>query len=122
MKLPYRLVPFDTIHAALDAIRNDRIDLIAVGLDVTPERERYMDFTRAFEQSGTSAAVRLDRSPTLLTLVRHITESHLPRMLTGLLAIMFVMAVLLSLFSAAETRRISEEAGCRAWARACGGA
>lgn len=102
LKLPYRLVSFDTIHAALDAIRKGEIDLIAVGLDVTPERERFMDFTRAFEQSGTSAVVRLDRAPTLLMLVRHVANSHLPRLLAGLLAIMLIVAVLLSLF---ERRR-----------------
>ena len=102
LKLPYRLVPFSTIHAALDAIRRDEVDIIAVGLDVTPERERIMDFTRAFEQSGTSAAVRLDRSPTLLMLARHVANSHLPRLLAGLLAVMFVVAILLSLF---ERRR-----------------
>ncbi|NBX25131.1 MAG: hypothetical protein EBQ99_03645 [Planctomycetes bacterium] len=102
LKLPYRLVSFDTIHAALEAIRRNELDVIAVGLDVTPERERFMDFTRAFEQSGTSAAVRLDRSPTLLMLMRHVANSHLPRLLAGLLAVMLVVAVLLSLF---ERRR-----------------
>ena len=101
-KLPYRLVAFDTIHAALAAIREGQIDLIASGLDVTPERERFMDFTRAFEQSGTSAVVRLDRSPTMAMLLRQVTQSHLPRMLAALLAIMVGMAVLLALF---ERRR-----------------
>jgi len=108
INLRYRLVPFETIHQALEAIRSDQIDIIASGLDVTPERERFMDFTRAFEQSGTSAAVRLDRSPTLLNIARQVSNSHLPRMMLGLVAIMLAMAVLLALF---ERRRNPQHFG-----------
>lgn len=98
MKLPYRLVSYDSIHAALEALRKGELDIVAVGLDVTPERETFMDFSRAFEQSGTSAVVRLDRAPTLVMIGRQMLQSHLPRMLLALIAIMITVAVVLAFF------------------------
>jgi len=106
--LRYQLVPFDTMHATIEAVQNHTIDLVATGLSVTPERESYMDFTRSFAQSGVSIVVRVDRAPPLLTIARQVKDSHLPRMMCALLVISLLMAMLVAWI---ERRKNPEQFG-----------
>jgi ABC-type amino acid transport substrate-binding protein len=97
MQLRYRLVPHASMAEALQAMEQGQLDLIAVGLDPTPDRERFMNFTHAFEQSGTGAAVRMDRRPTFAGLWGQVARSHLPLLLGMTLAIMLAMAAAVGL-------------------------
>jgi ABC-type amino acid transport substrate-binding protein len=97
MQLRHRLVPFASMAEALQAMEQGQLDLIAVGLDPTPDRERFMNFTHAFEQSGTGAAVRMDRRPSFAGLWGQVVRSHLPLLLGMTLAIMLAMAAAVGL-------------------------
>jgi polar amino acid transport system substrate-binding protein len=97
LELRYDLVAYPTVETAMQALASNELDVIAVGLDPTPDRETLVDFTHAFEQSGTSAAVRIDRAPTLTRMWEQMRDSKLPRLFLGVLAFMFLIAVVMTL-------------------------
>lgn len=112
IELRHELIAYPTVEAAMQALANDEIDLLAVGLDPTPERELLIDFTHAFEQSGTSAAVRLDRAPTITRIWEQMQASKLPRLFLGVLGFMFIIALLMTLI---ERRNNSAHFGGSWW-------
>ena len=86
--LRYSLTEFENMDEAINAIENHTIDLAAIAIDPTPEFELTMNFTNAFEQSGTSIAIAKHTHLPLVYLVESIWESIIPR---------FVAVVLFSL-------------------------
>ncbi|NBV64405.1 MAG: hypothetical protein EBR71_08055 [Planctomycetes bacterium] len=112
LDMHYDLVDFPTMESAMSALSKSEIDLIAVGVDPTPDRETYVDFTHAFEQSGTSAAVRIDRSPSLTGVWHQVRASQLPRLFLGVLAFMFLIALLMTLI---ERRNNTQHFGGTWW-------
>ncbi|MFZ4696852.1 MAG: transporter substrate-binding domain-containing protein [Phycisphaerales bacterium] len=112
LDMRFDLVDFTTMASAMSALSRNEIDLIAVGVDPTPDRETYVDFTHAFEQSGTSAAVRIDRSPTLTRMWEQMRASKLPRLFLGVLGFMFLIALLMSLI---ERRNNTQHFGDTWW-------
>ena len=112
LDLHYDLVAFPTMESAMSALSRSEVDLIAVGIDPTPDRETYVDFTHAFEQSGTSAAVRIDRSPSLTRMWHQVRTSQLPRLFIGVLLFMLLIAVLMTVI---ERRNNSAHFGGRWW-------
>ncbi len=86
--LRYSFTEFENMDEAINAIENHTIDLAAIAIDPTPEFELTMNFTNAFEQSGTSIAIAKHTHLPLVYLVESIWESIIPR---------FVAVVLFSL-------------------------
>ena len=116
MGLLHDWVPYPDISTAVQALANGECDFLAVGLDPTPDRETEIDFSHAFEQSGTSAAVRLDRSPSVLRMVRQVLDSNLPAILAWVLGFMVTVAVVMTLIE--RRRQQSHFAG--SWLKSLG--
>lgn len=112
LDMRFDLVEFSTMESAMQALSDDTLDFIAVGLDPTPDRETYIDFTHAFEQSGTSVAVRLDRSPTVLSMLTQVGDTKLPRMFLGVMAFMLLIAILMTIV---ERRKNTQHFGGPWW-------
>lgn len=110
--MQFDLLAYPTMESAMSALSNDELDFIAVGLDPTPDREISVDFTHAFEQSGTSVAVRLDRSPTVLSMLAQVRDTKLPRMFLGVMVFMLLIAVLMTII---ERRNNSQHFGGPWW-------
>lgn len=92
----YDFVAYPDVASAVRDLAADRVDFLAVGLDPTPDREAQIDFSHAFEQSGTSAAVRQDHSPSVFSMWKQIANSNLPTMLAWVLGCMFTVAVVMT--------------------------
>lgn len=112
LNMQYDLLAYPTMESAMRALSNNELDFIAVGLDPTPDREISVDFTHAFEQSGTSVAVRLDHSPTLLNMLSQVRDTKLPSMFLGVLAFMLFIAALMTII---ERRNNSQHFGGPWW-------
>ena len=102
MELHHDFVPYPDVATAVAALAAGECDFLAVGLDPTPDRETEIDFSHAFEQSGTSAAVRLDRSPSVMRMARQVLDSNLPALLLWVLGFMVTVALVMTLL---ERRR-----------------
>ena len=112
----YDFVSYPDLASAVNDLSEDRLDFLAVGLDPTPDREVMIDFSHAFEQSGTSAAVRQDHSPSLLGMWRQIAKSNLPMMLAWVLGCMFAVALIMTVL---ERRRNASHFG-GSWMKSLG--
>lgn len=112
----YDFVTYPDLASAVKDLSDDRVDFLAVGLDPSPDREVLIDFTHAFEQSGTSAAVRQDRAPSLLAMWRQIAHSNLPLMLAWVLGCMFAVALIMTVL---ERRRNASHFG-GSWMKSLG--
>jgi ABC-type amino acid transport substrate-binding protein len=104
----YDWVVYPDMATALTDLTQDKIDFLAVGLDPTPEREAQFDFSHAFEQSGTSVAVRQDHTPSALGIWRQIMNSNLPKMLAWVVGCMVLVALLMTVL---ERRRSNSHFG-----------
>lgn len=112
----YDFVAYPDVASAMKDLAEDRLDFLAVGLDPTPDREALIDFSHAFEQSGTSAVVRQDHSPSLLGMWRQIASSNLPLMLAWVLGCMFAVALIMTVL---ERRRNASHFG-GSWIKSLG--
>ena len=101
--LRFDLVPFDGLPAAVAAVEHGDVDLLAVGLDPTPQRELQMNFSHAFHQSGTSAAVRQLHTMGLGTIWRQVVDSSMPLILSIVMGFMLLMGVLVALVERRRT-------------------
>jgi len=97
LKMKYQLVEYPSMQPALDDLAASKLDFIAVGLDATPDLEIAINFSHAFEKSGTSAAVRLDHTPSIMSMLQSVLKSNLPLMLLWTVGLMVVVAVLMML-------------------------
>ena len=108
LAMRYDWIVYPDMAAALNDLTQDKVDFVAVGLDPTPEREAQFDFSHAFEQSGTSVAVRQDHTPSALGMWRQIVNSNLPKMLGWVVGCMVLVALLMTLL---ERRRSNSHFG-----------
>ena len=102
--LNYEFVEYPDTSAAIRALAAGECDFMAVGLDPTPDRETEIDFSHAFEQSGTSAAVRLDRSPSVLHMGRQVMNSNLPAVLGWVIGFMVAVALAMTVLERRNDR------------------
>lgn len=103
MGVDHDFVEYPDVSSAVRAVAAGECDVLAVGLDPTPERESEFDFSHAFEQSGTSVAVQLDHSPSLLRVAGQILDSKLLSVLAWVIGCMVAVAVLMTLIERRRT-------------------
>ena len=104
MGVDHDFVEYPDVASAVRAVAEGECDVLAVGLDPTPERESEFDFSHAFEQSGTSVAVQLDHSPSLLRVAGQILDSKLLSVLGWVIGCMVAVAVLMTLIERRRTQ------------------
>ena len=114
--LSFEFVEYANTSAAVHALASGECDFLGVGLDPTPDRETEIDFSHAFEQSGTSAAVRLDRTPSVLHMGRQVLNSNLPVMLAWVLGFMVTVALAMTVLE----RRRSQSHFSGSWLKSFG--
>lgn len=97
LEMPFDFVEFPSLLEAYKALGEHNIDFLAVGVIPTPDRQAVMAFSHAFEQSGTSVAVRLEQSPTVFEMLKQLSASRLPVILFWTVCCMLGVALLMSL-------------------------
>ena len=110
--LRYSLTEFENMDEAINAIENHTIDLAAIAIDPTPEFELTMNFTNAFEQSGTSIAIAKHTHLPLVYLVESIWESIIPRFVA---VVLFSIIIFGSIVGLVERRKNTGQFGGGFW-------
>ncbi len=110
--LRYSLMEFENMDEAINAIENHTIDLAAVAIDPTPEFELTMNFTNAFEQSGTSIAITKHTHLPLLNLIESIWQSIIPRFVAVVLFSIIIFGAVVGLV---ERRKNTGQFGGGFW-------
>ena len=95
--LRYSLTEFKDMSDAINAVENNTIDFAAIAVDPTPEFELTMNFTNAFELSGTSIAIAKHTHLPLLNLIESIWQSIIPRFIGLVLFSLIIFGVIVGL-------------------------
>ncbi len=110
--LRYSFTEFENMDEAINAIENHTIDLAAIAIDPTPEFELTMNFTNAFEQSGTSIAITKHTHLPLLYLIESIWQSIIPRFVA---VVLFFIIIFGSIVGLVERRNNTGQFGGGFW-------
>jgi len=110
--LRYSLTEFENLDEAINAIENNKIDFAAIAIDPTPEFELTMNFTNAFEQSGTSIAIAKHTHLPLLNLIESIWQSIIPRFVA---AVLFSIVIFGAIVGLVERRKNTGQFGGGFW-------
>ena len=110
--LRYSFTEFENMDEAINAIENHTIDLAAIAIDPTPEFELTMNFTNAFEQSGTSIAITKHTHLPLLYLIESIWQSIIPRFVA---VVLFFIIIFGSIVGLVERRKNTGQFGGGFW-------
>jgi len=110
--LRYSYVEFNTMLDLINAVENHTIDFAAIAIDPTPEFELTMNFTNAFEQSGTRVAIAKHIHTPLLYLAQSIWQSTIPRFVVLVLFILCIFGVSVGLI---ERKRNTGQFGGSFW-------
>ena len=110
--LRYSLMEFQNMDEAINAIENHTIDLAAIAIDPTPEFELTMNFTNAFEQSGTSIAIAKHTHLPLLNLIESIWQSIIPRFVA---VVLFTIVIFGAIVGLVERRKNTGQFGGGFW-------
>ena len=110
--LRYSFTEFQNMDEAINAIENHTIDLAAIAIDPTPEFELTMNFTNAFEQSGTSIAITKHTHLTLIYLIESIWQSIIPRFIA---VVLFFIIIFGSIVGLVERRKNTGQFGGGFW-------
>ena len=97
---------------AINAIQNHTIDFAAIAIDPTPEFELTMNFTNAFEQSGTSIAIAKHMHLPLLNLIESIWQSIIPRFVA---VVLFTIVIFGAIVGLVERRKNNGQFGGGFW-------
>lgn len=107
--LRYSFTEFKNMDEVMTAIENHTIDFAAIAINPTPEFELTMNFTNAFELSGTSIAIAKHLHLPLLTLVESIWQSLIPRFVVFVLTCLLLFGVIVGLIE--RRKNISQFGG-----------
>ena len=110
--LRYSFTEFENMDEAINAIENNKIDFAAIAIDPTPEFELTMNFTNAFEQSGTSIAIAKHTHLPLLYLIESIWQSIIPRFVA---VVLFFIIIFGSIVGLVERRKNTGQFGGGFW-------
>ena len=110
--LRYSLMEFQNMDEAINAIENHTIDFAAIAIDPTPEFELTMNFTNAFEQSGTSIAIAKHTHLPLLNLIESIWQSIIPRFVA---VVLFTIVIFGAIVGLVERRKNTGQFGGGFW-------
>lgn len=110
--LRYSFKEFANMNELIGAIENHTIDFAAIGIDPTPNFELTMNFTNAFELSGTSIAIAKHVHLPLLNLIQSIWQSMIPRFVGVVLACLLLFGVIVGLM---ERRKNTGQFGGGFW-------
>ena len=95
--LRYSITEFENMDQVINAVENNTIDFAAIAVDPTPEFELTMNFTNAFELSGTSIAIAKHTHLPLLNLIESIWQSIIPRFVGVVLFSLIIFGVIVGL-------------------------
>ena len=110
--LRYSFTEFENMDEAINAIENNKIDFAAIAIDPTPEFELTMNFTNAFEQSGTSISIAKHTHLPLLYLIESIWQSIIPRFVA---VVLFFIIIFGSIVGLVERRKNTGQFGGGFW-------
>jgi len=110
--LRYSLTEFENLDEAINAIENNKIDFAAIAIDPTPEFELTMNFTNAFEQSGTSISIAKHTHLPLLNLIESIWQSIIPRFVA---VVLFTIVLFGAIVGLVERRKNTGQFGGGFW-------
>ncbi len=110
--LRYSLTEFQNMDEVMKAVENNTIDFAAIAVDPTPEFELTMNFTNAFELSGTSIAITKHSHLPLLNLVESIWQSIIPHFVGVVLFTLIIFGVIVGLI---ERKKNTSQFGGGFW-------
>ncbi len=97
-KLEYDFVRVKTVAEMLDALKNGKADVAVGALSITAERERYIDFSHPFYESGLQILVAGQSASSTWSVVRGFLKPQLLKMMgIVLLALLGISHLLWSL-------------------------
>lgn len=91
----FEWVPMDTVPQALAAVQAGQADVVVGAISVTEERERVMDFSHPFYESGLQIVTRATGTGTLLQAMGGLMSWQVLGGLGGLLVCLLVVSWLL---------------------------
>jgi len=109
LDLKYEFVETD-LKGLLDGLRDGTLDVAAAALTVTPQREKYMDFSHPFYSAGLGIAV-VQRPATIWSAARAIFSWRFIQALGALMLVLFVVGLIIWII---ERRANSSQFGGRA--------
>ncbi|MDK1373299.1 MULTISPECIES: transporter substrate-binding domain-containing protein [unclassified Sinorhizobium] len=105
--LKFRLVEEPSVQSLLEATARGDYDLSVAAITITPERERSVDFSQPFYNTGLGIAVSLNRMSIWREIIRTMTSLGFLQAAGALIGISFLVGALIWLFE----RRHNEEFG-----------
>jgi ABC-type amino acid transport substrate-binding protein len=107
MGLRYRLVEEATVQDLLDATAARKADIAVAALTVTGARERVLDFTHSFYDTGLGIAVPMTGAASWMPIVRTMTSFGFVQAVLALIGIALAVGILIWVFE----RRHNEDFG-----------
>jgi ABC-type amino acid transport substrate-binding protein len=98
MHLRYRLVEEPTVQALLDATAAKRTDVAVAAVTVTAARERVVDFTHSFYDTGLGIAVPMTGAASWVPVVRTMTSFGFVQAVLALIGIALAVGILIWVF------------------------
>ena len=93
--LPFETTVVGTVPELLDAVKSGRADVGVGALSITPEREKLMDFTHPFFQSGLQILARAQGQAGAFSAFRALLSRNVAEVVGVLLLAVFVVSHLL---------------------------
>jgi polar amino acid transport system substrate-binding protein len=98
LQLRYRFVEAPSVTALLDGLGAGDFDVAVAAITVTPAREREVDFTLPYFQTGTGIAVQTDHIANWMPVIRSIASYGFMQAALALLGLAFLAGVLIWAF------------------------
>ncbi|WP_083992319.1 transporter substrate-binding domain-containing protein [Bradyrhizobium embrapense] len=98
LKLRYRFVEVSSVAALLDGLQAGKFDAAVAAITVTPAREKQVDFTLPYFQTGTGIAVQTDHVANWTPVVRSIASYGFVQAALALLGLAILAGLLIWMF------------------------
>ncbi|MGY3534687.1 substrate-binding periplasmic protein [Bradyrhizobium sp. USDA 4452] len=98
LKLRYRFVEASSVTALLDGLQAGKFDVAVAAITVTPAREKQVDFTLPYFQTGTGVAVQTDHVANWMPVIRSIASFGFVQAALALLGLAILAGLLIWMF------------------------
>ncbi|MCC8954233.1 transporter substrate-binding domain-containing protein [Bradyrhizobium sp. Pear77] len=98
LKLRYRFVEAPSVTALLEGVQAGKFDVAVAAITVTPAREKQVDFTLPYFQTGTGVAVQTDHVANWMPVIRSIVSYGFVQAALALLGLAILAGLLIWMF------------------------